>query len=300
MRCKFFMALALALAALLAQSPARAAAVVWVSSTGSDSNPCHPDSPCATFDHAIKTTSGASEVECVTPGTFATAGLDIASAITINCPGGVVVGNVSVSISSGVVILRGIEIQGLGASADGLDFSGGELVLDSVKINGFSGIGLDVQSSGTISVTDSQFTGNTDGIVVEPSSGTALVSLSHVDVEHNSLNGIFLGGFAAGESQVHLTDSVVANNGGVGISVNGSDVKRQFLTMQRSSSVFNVGDGLTAIGALGFVLVGESTIAWNQTGISSSLGGLVFSYRNNQINGNVTDISGTANTVPLQ
>jgi Right handed beta helix region len=299
MRFKYFMAFALALAALACQSPARAAAVVWVSATGSDSNPCHMDSPCATFTHAISTTMGASEVECLTPGHFDTA-LVITSAVTINCPGGVVVGGITVSSSSGVVILRGIEIQGLGASADGLDLTGGALVLDGVQINGFSGTGLSIQAAGTVSVTNSQITGNTNGIDVEPSSGTALVSLSHVDVEHNSNSGIFLGGFAAGESQVHLTDSVVANNGGVGISVNGSDVKRQFLTMQRSSSVFNGAVGLTAFGTQAFVLVGESPIAWNSTGISTSLGGVVYSYRNNQINGNGTDISGALPQAPLQ
>jgi hypothetical protein len=306
MRFKPFAALALAAALCAAGSPAQAAAVVWVSATGSDTNTCHPADPCATFAHAISTTSGASEVDCVTPGNFANTGLVISSAVTINCPGGVIVGGVSVGTSSGVVILRGIEIQGLGAGVDGLDFNGGTLVLDNVKINGFSGgIGLNIQGSGAVSVTNSQFSNNSNGIVVEPPSGTGLVSLSQVDVENN-FNGILIGIDAtSGESAVTLVDSVVANNAGVGINVTGSGAG-QFLEIKHSSIVSNNSDGLFVDGSGAFALIGDSIVAWNGTGITSVSGGTTYSYRNNQINGNDrinhsgVDISGPVYAVGLQ
>ena len=306
MRYKPFAALALAAALCTARSPAHAGAVVWVSATGSDTNTCHPADPCATFDHAISTTMGASEVECVTPGNFANTGLNIISPVTINCPGGVVVGGISVGTSSGVVILRGIEIQGLGAGADGLDLNGGALVLDNVKINGFSGAGLSINASATVSVTNSQFSNNSNGIVVEPTSGTGLVSLSHVDVENN-FNGILIGTGtpSSGESAVTLIDSVVANNAGTGINVTGGGAG-QFLEIKHSSIVSNNSDGLFVNGSGAFALIGDSVVAWNGAGIASVGGGNIYSYRNNQINGNDrinhsgVDISGSVNTLGLQ
>jgi len=96
----------------------------------------------------------------------------------------------------------------------------------------------------------------------------------------------------------------VTSNAQSGVQVSGAGAGNplQFLTVQRSSVVMNGGDGLVASGANTFVLIGESSLAWNaNNGIESQSNGLVFSYRNNQVNGNaMNDLAGTVNTSGLQ
>jgi hypothetical protein len=298
MKLKIFGACVLTLGILAAQPPAQAQTVVWVSSAGNDSNTCTQALPCLTFPKAITQAGSGGEVDCLTPGTYNGTGVSITNPITINCPGGVLQSSTGITVdTSGSVTLRGFEIQGFnggGGTATGLALSGGSLILDSVKIAGFQGAGLDVEVGGSVSVTNSQFTNNGTGIAIEEGSASpALVSLSHVTVESNSSFGVLVGGVA--KSEVHLTDSVVANNLGDGVSAGGAAI--QFITIQRTSIVMNSAAGVASNGA-GFVLIGGSTVAWNNTGLFNN-GGFIFSYRNNQINGNITDTSGTINPVGL-
>jgi hypothetical protein len=307
MKFKFFPALALAVALLATGTPAKAQApvIAWVSAGGSGST-CSQTVPCASFATALGV-SGVTEIKCMTPGVYASAAslagiaVSISNPLTINCPGGVVtmtgVGAIGFSITtSGVVTLRGLEIAGNGGAGStfGISFDGGTLVLDGVHVHD-CGIGLDVNGSGAateLSVTNSRFTsnGSSGGAVqihIAPSGGTVFASLSHVAIEGGG-TGLLI--FGNGETQVHLADSVVSNNNaGIGIEAAGSAT--QFITIQRSNIVLHTNQGVNAVGNHAFVLIGESTVAWNNIGLSSNSGSFLFTYGNNQINGNGTDIS---------
>jgi hypothetical protein len=307
---KLLMAVIFGLLVLAAQSGAHAQGVAWVSPNGTDpvsptSSSCTDTAPCKTFAAAMTAAGAGGEIDCLGPGIYATganstAALTISAALTINCAGGVVLverasTGIGIIVDSFPVTLRGLEILGVGGS------------------NGDFSFGVFVQG-GTAALEDVRVSGCDIGVVVEANGGgnKALLSASRVTAEKNSTAGIAIAGLNGGTSEVHLVDSVISGNGGDGI-VLGSGVPifagnptaggLQFLTVQRSSIVMNSGSGIDAENGRegkAFVLIGASTVAWNATGMSVSGGAVVFSYRDNQINGNGTDIGGTVNTVPLQ
>src|SRR6267142_1594401 len=57
----------------------------WVSSTGSDANPCSRSSACATFQGAHDKTAAGGEINCVDAGDYGT--VNITKAMTIDCSG---------------------------------------------------------------------------------------------------------------------------------------------------------------------------------------------------------------------
>src|SRR5437870_2544042 len=67
-------------------APAEAFLRTWVSSTGSDANPCTRASPCATFNHALNQTTAFGEINCIDAGSFGN--LIIQQSVTISCEGG--------------------------------------------------------------------------------------------------------------------------------------------------------------------------------------------------------------------
>src|SRR6187401_3237947 len=120
-------ALALALAAMIATTPAHAQAVrTWVSGVGDDLNPCSRTAPCKTFAGAISKTQAGGEINCLDPGGFGT--VTITKSITIDCED--TQGSILASGTNGVnvndsatvtpntikVTLRGLSINGAGTT----------------------------------------------------------------------------------------------------------------------------------------------------------------------------------------
>ena len=303
---RFLLLAVLGLACALPGSPARAVgpSVFFVSANGSDSNGCTASAPCLTVNHVLTLSPPAgSEIDCIIPGNIVAVAITLTNSITINCLGGVAAAPITVN-TSGTVTLRGIHVQGFGSIGNGILFQAGTLTLDNVVVEGFGDGGLSIESGGNVTVTNSKFTNCNIGIFISPSSTPVFVSLSHVTAEKNDNSGIFITDAEGGKSEVNLVDSVVTSNAQSGVQVSGAGAGNplQFLTVQRSSVVMNGGDGLVASGANTFVLIGESSLAWNaNNGIESQSNGLVFSYRNNQVNGNaMNDLAGTVNTSGLQ
>jgi hypothetical protein len=65
------------------------------------------------------------------------------------------------------------------------------------------------------------------------------------------------------------------------------------VAVDHSSSLLNGGNGILAQGSTGFVILTDSTVISNQTGLKSVNGGSIFSYGNNRLNGNVSDGAAT-------
>src|SRR5215813_6487275 len=102
-------------------APAHAqASRTWVSGVGSDANPCSRTAPCQTFAGAISKTAVGGEINCLDPGGFGA--VTITKSITISCEGvtaGVLVSGINAIIVSdpsgtAIVVLRGLDIEGLG------------------------------------------------------------------------------------------------------------------------------------------------------------------------------------------
>src|SRR5437763_9883921 len=114
----------------LAAAPANAQATrTWVSGVGDDANPCSRTAPCKTFAGAISKTAPAGEINVLDPGGFGA--VTITKSITISSVGfeaGVLVSGTNAIIVNAsptdVVVLRGLDIEGLGTGLAGIKVLG--------------------------------------------------------------------------------------------------------------------------------------------------------------------------------
>src|SRR6202166_1182734 len=98
----------------------------WVSGVGDDANPCSRTAPCKTFAGSISKTAVGGEINVLDPGGFGA--VTITKAITISSQGfeaGVLVSGtngivVAVPNATDTVILRGLDIEGLGTGLSGV------------------------------------------------------------------------------------------------------------------------------------------------------------------------------------
>src|SRR5436305_9772600 len=176
------------LAIALNVMPAQAQATrTWVSGVGDDANPCSRTAPCKTIPGAISKTAAGGEINCLDPGGFC--GVTITKAITIKCQyteGGVLVSGTNAVVVNAAatdkVVLRGLDINGLGTGLNGVRI----LQAKSVK------------------VLDSEIYGFTqDGIDYEPSNSFANLVVDNTHIHDNTGNGLLIappstGGFARG------------------------------------------------------------------------------------------------------
>jgi hypothetical protein len=282
MKCKFIAACALAIVMVFAaQTPAHATGPtqVWIASSGTDSGTCGAEtSPCKTFGQAITNAGTGGEVDCLTPGTYASQStmgapaLTIAASITINCPGGRVVVQgepaFGIAVTGGTVTLIGLSIEGIGVSTAGIAVGGANVILDSVEVNGFGGDGLLIDNSTavTVAVSNSQFTNNNDGIVVG-GSAAATVSLNAVSVGNNG-SGIVVAPTA--DTVVNIVNSVVSNSSVIGINIESDASHSISVAINRTHVAGSVTDGVLSESDGGFInlSVEESVISGNtQIGI---------------------------------
>src|SRR5437588_6554723 len=147
----------------------------WVSGVGDDVNPCSRTAPCKTFAGAISKTAAAGEINVLDPGAFGA--VTITKPITISSEGfeaGVLVSGtngivISVPNATDVVVLRGLDIEGVGSDLNGiLVTTGGNVHVEKCTIN--------------------QFTQN--GINFSPTVANSLLTLNNTIVRNNTLDGI--------------------------------------------------------------------------------------------------------------
>jgi hypothetical protein len=295
---------------LISAGPARAQNVMFVSPNGSDANSCAETSPCATFQGAYK--SGVSQINCLGSGLYGP--ITITTSITIDCGTGNV-GNIASSSASGItinttaaatIILRHLALNGLSASGsvygiNASSFFSGTLIVEDCMIQGYLsvfGIYFSPQSGrGLLQVSNSQIFGNSDGIVVNPQNGQiASVTLNRVELVANTGDGLALLNVAGSPGIVAGTmrDSVVGENGNSGVVAGDNQV---FFTIEESSIVDNLVNGIQTTTAGTVVNVGTSTIGGNGTGVKATAGSLI-SFGNNQMSANGTNGTFTS-TTPL-
>src|SRR5215471_6858097 len=150
----------------------------WVSGVGDDVNPCSRTAPCKTFAGAISKTAPIGEIDTLDPAGYGA--VTITKSITIDGYsglGGVLVsGTNGIVISAGssdVVILRNLDINGLGTGLSGIRIlTAGDVRIENCKIYRFSGRGIDdARTSGHLSVSNSMVSDNGQSAIVAFSSG---------------------------------------------------------------------------------------------------------------------------------
>ncbi len=286
---------AFAFVSLLLASPAAAQATrTWVSGVGDDANPCSRTAPCKTFAGAISKTATGGEIDCLDPGGFG--GVTITKSISIQCDdyskGGVLVSGTNgiVINDSGagdiVVVLRGLDFEGLGTGLSAINFvSGKSLTVDDCIFKNFSTAGITFQPNNTstpanFNVENSTFTHNASGVVASGASTTQAVT----GTINNSL----------------ISNSTSATGANVSATQGTASKVVLILTGDTISGAAN--DGLQATGAHGEMIVGSSVITGNLKGLETISGGFLLSYGNNEINGDGSSSSEVFSTplIPLK
>jgi hypothetical protein len=313
--------LALALGSLvsfLASAPAYAQATrTWVSGVGDDANPCSRTAPCKTFAGSISKTAAGGEINCIDPGGFGA--LTITKSITIDCmnteAGVLVAGTNGITINAAAtdfVVLRGLDFDGTGTGLSGISIvSAATVHVRSSTIRNFkaggSGITLTANNISTqLFVSDTLISNNgnsatTGGIVIKPAgSGTAFAVITNTKVDGNT-SGVQADatGVSTGAVKVTVESSSISGNSndgatGLAAGLGGGTI----LMINKSVMANNTSTGVVANGAL--IILGDSVVTGNGTGLTSTNGATLLTYKNNSINGNVVDGGGVGVVTALQ
>lgn len=291
----------------------------WISGTGVDQAGCGPiASPCRTLQFAHDNTSAGGEIDVKDSSGYGS--LIITKAINVIGTGtiaGVLAspGGNAITINAGAndnVFLESLAIQGAGVGKNGIVFNtGSSLTVSHCVIRGFTGnsptIGNGVliqPASGisTVTVTDTLVSGNSSsGISYYTTTGSAMTKLlvTHVLAEKNETGVQLNANQNSGSLNVQISDATLSNNLGDGIYVSGLTSTTALLDTIRA---FNNSRGVAAnSGSVPTItLLRRSLISGNVKGVEVLSNSIFYSYRDNSINGNSTDTSGTISTAPLQ
>jgi hypothetical protein len=144
---------------------------------------------------------------------------------------------------------------------------------------------------------------NTDGAVeVKPGGSTSLkVHFNHVEV-HNANYGVRTDSSLLASPAVNLTTAIseseffsLANAAMNAFTTSGTGTTIAVFDTVR---ILNAGVGIKANGPLSTVVMTDSTVSGNGTGITVQSGGHVFTPHNNTITGNGTNVSGSVTSAP--
>jgi hypothetical protein len=207
-------------AMLLVAAPANAQATrTWVSGVGDDANPCSRTAPCKTFAGAISKTAIQGEINVLDPGGFGA--VTITKAITISADhveaGVLVSGTNGIVVAAGltdVVVLQGLDIEGLGTGLDGIKvLSGLEVFVVRCKIHHFTGNGVNMNSNTTnsrVNILDSIIFQNATGVNINGAGVANTATIVNTFIDGNSTAGLTVNG-AGNAAQIATT--FLANTG---------------------------------------------------------------------------------------
>jgi hypothetical protein len=274
----------------------------WVSGVGDDLNPCSRTAPCKTFSGAISKTAAGGEISVLDPGGFGT--ITITKSITINGDG--TLAGITASLVNGVIVnagandkivLRNLAINGAGNGLDGVRFLAGKnLVLDNVKIYGFTGDGVEMNITSTFSnmeIHDSVITGAAVGVKVSNVGGGGALSLANlynVRIESTTTNAVQ----ALANGRVHVSDSMISSNA-TGLNANASTA---VINAEGNQLAFNGNAAVNASVSGATIRLSNNEIYNNTTGIAIAAGATVQTTSNNRVfaNGSSTAPNGGAIT----
>jgi Right handed beta helix region len=270
---KLALSLVVVLAACLVAATGHAASLrTWVSNAGSDSNPCSVTLPCLTFAGALANTSSGGEINCLTPGGFGVVTITIS--VTIDCEGA---SNGGITTNANAI---NINTAGIIVNLIGLDINGE---------NATGGNGLNITGAATVNVRNCKIYGfaSGDGIIFNPGSSGGIMIVDNVLISGNYAGIGQLG--SAGVSNMTVRNSNINNNNASAIGVLQTGGTHAGATIEQTTLAFNGSYGLYVQGSGAIAVIGSSTVVNNGTGVATSIGGILYSFKNNQIGGNSTD-----------
>jgi len=306
------MMLAIAIFTLAFASMAQAqASRTWVSGVGDDANPCSRTAPCKTFAGAISKTARNGEINCLDPGGFGA--VTITKSITIDCHE--IFASILNSATNGInvpfdsfdqvndlrktVRIRNINFNGFDNGNIGINITGNatnsanskvyvEDCLLSGNFTGATARGIFDQRLGAGAMLGIRNTTvrnmNSTGISIVGSSGLS------VSISNSFVSNCGFGIAAANGPKVTVFNTVVTLNAGPGIETDGgSSIEVDHCVVSN-----NVGVGFVANAAGSVIRVSNTTALGNSSLATTSGGGAVSSYGNNQTGGTAFPSTGTS------
>jgi hypothetical protein len=265
----------------------------WVSGVGDDANPCSRTAPCKTFAGAISKTAAGGEISVLDPGGFGA--VTISKSMTIN-GGGELAGILSsgtngivvnTSLTTDVVILRNLSINGARSGLNGISYlAGAQLAVENVSISGVTQSGIEVAHTGTgrLIVRNTDITGGLTGVKI--TSGSVAASLSDVSIR-GATNGV-----DALSGSIDIRDSDISQNSGIGLLAEGGSISLESSLLSGNAIGLQAQTGST-------VRIVNNGIYNNGTWFGCG-GGTIASTGNNRKGGNVVPSACTVNgTVTL-
>jgi Right handed beta helix region len=280
--------LAMTIAPWLHALPAQAQAMsTFVSRLGSDSGPCTAAAPCQTLQRALAKTRAGGQISALDSGNFGSVTINQAVSISGSGATGVLAtsGVTGITINAGandIINLQGLDIDGAGSGANGIQFNtGGLLTIQDSVIRGFSnGINFQPNGSSALSVGNTVVSSNSTGISFQ-SSATSTGILNAVHLVNNGTGIAALGASSTGSASVTVQNSLVVNNGTIGILSGGFSA-----VMVANSTIAGNAVGLEAQNTGATLQVAGSTLTGNGTGMLAANGGQLLSGRGNSVDGN--------------
>jgi hypothetical protein len=298
-------------------APSYGTPAIWLSGAGSNSNDCLSEAtPCLNFEPAL-TKAGSGGTIHVLPGSYI--GFTISTAIQIvaeaRASSIVVVGGLAaITVQAGagdVVSIRGMNINQKNGGGGITFISGAALHLEDCTIiqtgvnPGLNIIPSSAASGGVpteITVRHSVIRGNGLGnVLIKPTNDVAIAAQFDDVLMAEGIYGIRADNTAgSGMIRVDVKYSTAkgnSNNGYLAVATGASPIH---FMIDHSTAENNGVYGAIATGAQAFMIVTNSTLMGNGTGLAQQSGATVASTGNNTINFNTTNTSGTITPIALK
>jgi len=293
---------ACALVLALGSLPTYGAQRAYVASYGNDANAgagCLLTAPCRGFAAAHTVVDPEGEIVALDAAGYGAVTITKSVTITAN-PGfyaGIAAasGNAVTIATPGVqVVLRGLNINGIGAGYGINMTAGSELAVENCVITNFTTFAIYVSTAAAVNVVDSVIRSNDTGIYL---AGGARATISASKLLNSELRGLWVHGITAGTTtRASITDSVVSGNL-VGIQAFTEAATSDAFIRVMNVTVTNNGYGVVSefpLGGLVRVSIGNSLVTDNTIyGLRQTTTALLESLGNNLVSGNATNVSGT-------
>lgn len=297
---------ALAVAGLLfADLAAAQVQRTFVASYGNDANAatnCGFTNPCRGFTAAHAVTISGGEIVALDAAGYGA--ITITKSITITANPGFYAGisassGNAVTIATGGVnvILRGLNINGIGAAHGVRMTSGSSLSIENCVISNFNNNGVYLTGTMDLRMSNSMVRGNNEGVWIE---GGVTATIAGTTIRANIDSGLvvwFTG--AAVTTTAAVSDSVISDNGNVGMvsnSIPATEVARTSITRSTIANngafgVYMCASGGTALASISYSLISGHTTA----GLNNACG-TIRSQGNNTLEQNSANTSGVITT----
>ncbi len=268
-RTSLFLPTAIALLALpvsgLAASP------TYVATYGSDANTatsCSRTTPCRSFTSALTVTDTGGEIIALDSGGYGA--VTINKSVSIIAPEAVYVGlsafsgNAITIATAGVdVVLRGLTINGMGATHGIAMSAGSSLAVENCIIKNFTaGYGVWVNTAAKVRIIESLFQNNNRGGWLEGGANVMIVNSRFLG---NSYRGVEFSA-SGGSTTRGVIDRSEFQGSSTGIDVNASASSTSKVQISHSVSSFNWSNGVMARSLGGAVSVVAHEVAASKNG----------------------------------